>query len=157
MSSEELIERFQSIGLSTPKAKEYARNAKTSAAFVEVLDEGKVTSENEKKLSLLYNLAVLAKNDGLDPKHRSLVTKAVVDERLKTNLQIQEAVKYLRTKGDDATEEGMNEVSGVGIEITKDDVRKEILNYIDQNKEDVLARRYAGVPSLLGQAKRFLL
>lgn len=154
MSSEELIERFQSIGLSAPKAKEYARNAKTSAAFVEVLDEGKVTSENEKKLSLLYNLAVLAKNDGLDPKHRSLVTKAVVDERLKTNLQIQEAVKYLKTKGDDATEEGMNEVSGVGIEITKDDVRKEILNYIEQNKEDVLARRYAGVPSLLGQAKK---
>lgn len=155
MSSEEaLIEKFQKVGLSDKKAKDIAKNQKVSASFVEVLDEGSVSTADEKKLNLLYNLAVDSKNNGVLPNHRLLVTKAIVDDRLKTNLQVSEALKYVAEKGDNASEEEMNEVTGVGVELSRDDVKSEILKYIELKKEAVLERRYAGVPALLGETKK---
>lgn len=152
--TEELISRFEAIGFSEKKAKDIARNAKVSEIFVSVLDEGKVSGNNdEKKLNLLYTLAVDSKNAG-EVENRALVTRAIVDGRLKTNLQVSEAFKYVVAKKSDASEKEMEQVSGVGVELTPEDVKKEISAYIDAHKDEVLAKRYAGVPGLLGETKK---
>lgn len=152
--SSELISKFQEIGLSEKKAKDIAKNEKVSASFVEVLDEGSVSKADEKKLNLLYNLAVDSKNNGVAPEQRKIVTRAIVDNRLKTNLQVTEALRYVAEKGDSATEDEMNAASGVGVELSRDDVKSEVLKYIELKKEEVLAKRYAGVPSLLSETKK---
>ncbi|OBA20665.1 glutaminyl-tRNA synthetase [Metschnikowia bicuspidata var. bicuspidata NRRL YB-4993] len=159
MSSEDsLVQRFKRVGLGEKKAVEITKNKKVCQAFVSILDEAGVDSSaaDEKTLNLLQGLAVESKafqgDEGLAK--RPLVTRAVVDGRLKTPLQLSEAVKYVLSQGAGATDEGMCRAAGVGVELTRDDVKAEILRYVEAHREAVVARRYAGVPALLGETKK---
>lgn len=153
--SEELISRFEAIGFLEKKSKDIAGNKKVSDSLVSVLDEGSVSEKhNEKKLNLLHGLAVESKNSDSGIPKRAMITRAILDERLKTNLQVSEALKYVVSAGDGASEKGMEEASGVGVELSASDVKKEISSYIDAHKDEVMAKRYAGVPGLLGETKK---
>lgn len=159
MSSEdELIQLFKSFGLAEKKAVEITKNKKVCDAFVSILGEASVDSESadEKKLNLLQSLAVESKGFQNEDEiaKRPLVTKAIVDGRVKTPLQLTEAVKYVKSAGAGATAEGLDAAAGVGIELTRDDVKAEILKYVEAHKEAVEAKRYAGVPALLGETKK---
>lgn len=155
MSEEELVEQFRSIGLADKKALDIAKNKKVSDSFLAILAEGNVTSAtDEKKLNLLHALAVESKNANDEVPKRESITSAILDARLKTTLQVSEAFKYVKTNGESLTVEGLNSASGVGIDLTRDDIKSEISKYIDANKESVLAKRYAGVPALLGETKK---
>lgn len=159
MSSEEqLVALFSKIGLADKKAAEIAKNKKVSSSFVAILAEGNITESSEvddKKLTLLHALAVESKNAGDEPiEGRSLATAAILDGRLKTNLQVTEAMKYIVDNGASSTAEGMDASAGVGIELSRDDIKAEISKYIDAHRETVEAKRYAGVPALLGETKK---
>ncbi|KAM9899322.1 hypothetical protein OXX79_005799 [Metschnikowia pulcherrima] len=159
MSSEdELVSRFKSVGLAEKKAVEITKNKKVCDAFVAILREGGIetSSTDEKKLNLLQTLAVESKNLQSDEEiaKRPLVTHAIMDGRLKTPLQLTEAVKYVKENGTNATKGGLDAAAGVGIELTRDDVRAEILKYVEEHKDAVLTKRYAGVPALLGETKK---
>lgn len=154
MSSEdELVARFRAIGLTEKKAIDVAKNKKVADSFVAVLDEGAVSGvTDEKQLNLLQSLAVESKNESVQG--RKLAVDAILDGRLKTNLQVSEAYKYIKEHGANSTKEGMEAVSGVGIDLSRDEVKAEILKYVEQHKEAVEAKRYAGVPALLGETKK---
>ncbi|GEQ66741.1 hypothetical protein JCM33374_g404 [Metschnikowia sp. JCM 33374] len=159
MSSEdELVSLFKGIGLAEKKAVEITKNKKVCDAFVSILKEEKIdsSSTDEKKLNLLQSLAVESKafQSDAELEKRPLVTRAIVDGRLKTPLQLSEAVKYVKENGSEATEEGLNAAAGVGIDLTREDVKAEILKYVEAHKEAVEAKRYAGVPALLGETKK---
>ncbi|KAJ8140841.1 hypothetical protein OY671_005978 [Metschnikowia pulcherrima] len=159
MSSEdELVSRFKSVGLAEKKAVEITKNKKVCDAFVAILREGDIetSSADEKKLNLLQTLAVESKNLQSDDEvaKRPLITHAIMDGRLKTPLQLTEAVKYVKENGTNATNGGLDAAAGVGIELTRDDVRAEILKYVEEHKDAVLTKRYAGVPALLGETKK---
>lgn len=157
-SEEELVDLFSRIGLSDKKAAEIAKNKKVSNSFVAILAEAHISDSSlvdDKKLNLLHALAVESKSAGEEPiEGRALATAAILDGRLKTNLQVSEAMKYILANGAKSTEEGLNANAGVGIELTRDDIKAEISKYIDAHKETILAKRYAGVPSLLGETKK---
>lgn len=159
MSSEEqLVALFSKIGLADKKAAEIAKNKKVSNSFVAILAEGTITessSVDDKKLNLLHALAVESKNAGDEPiEGRALATAAILDGRLKTNLQVSAAMTYILANGSSSTVEGMDASAGVGIELTREDIKAEISKYIDAHREAVEAKRYAGVPSLLGETKK---
>ncbi|ODV98290.1 hypothetical protein PACTADRAFT_48076 [Pachysolen tannophilus NRRL Y-2460] len=149
---EELSHLFSKIGFQESKIKEILKNKKVSNSLKNIVLESNAANELDKPTSaLLHNLATLDK--GGDLVNRKLITDAVVDGRLKTNLQVSEAFKYVKATGDNATVEGLNEASGVGVEVTLDQVKKEVSDYFEQNKEFVLANRYKCVPSLLNNIK----
>lgn len=153
MSSEdELVALFRNVGLTEKKAVDISKNKKVSEAFAEILKEGNVTKDlvDEKQLTLLQSLAVESKGSQTN---RKLAIDAILDSRLKTALQVSEAYKYL-SSSEAATEADMNKAAGVGIELTRDDIKKEILTYVEAHKESVLEKRYAGVPALLGETKK---
>lgn len=159
MSSEEqLVALFRNIGLTDKKAADIAKNKKVSDSFVVILKEGNITDSSavdEKKLNLLHALAVESKNAGEEPiVGCNLATAAILDGRLKTTLQVTEAFKYIKAHGAESTNEGLNESAGVGIDLSRDDVKAEILKYVDAHRETVEAKRYAGVPALLGETKK---
>lgn len=159
MSSEEqLVALFSTIGLADKKAAEIAKNKKVSNSFVAILAEGSITessSVDDKKLNLLHALAVESKNAGDEPiEGRALATTAILDGRLKTNLQVSAAMNYILANGSSSTVEGMDASAGVGIELSREDIKAEISKYIDAHREAVEAKRYAGVPSLLGETKK---
>lgn len=153
MSDDAFIDAFSRIGLADKKSKEIIKNKKVSKSLFDIINEAPVpnTTYDDKTISLLHALAVECK--GADVPNRRLVTNAIVDGRLKSNLQVSEAYKYVNSHPD-ANNSDMEKHSGVGVEVTEEDVRKHIGNYIDEHKEQIEAKRYAGVPALLGEVKK---
>ncbi|RLV92492.1 Glutamine--tRNA ligase [Spathaspora sp. JA1] len=153
--SEELVELFSKVGFGENKSKEIVKNKKVSTSLYEILhDESKVDSYNEKQLPLLHQLAVESKGGSIP--HRKLITDAILDGRIKTNLQISEAVKYLKTLTDDETVtiDKFNEVAGVGIELSEADVKSEIVKYLDSINDELVSKRYSILPKILGEIKK---
>lgn len=157
-AEEELVALFRNVGLTEKKAADIARNKKVSDSFVVILKEGNISDSSatdDKKLTLLQSLAVESKNAGEEPiAKRDLVTAAILDGRLKTNLQVSEAFHYILANGENATVAAMNSAGGVGVDLSRDDIKGEILAYVEAHKDAVLAKRYAGVPALLGETKK---
>lgn len=150
---EEVTSLFATIGLNDAKTKEILKNKKVSKSLVEIINEGELSAAvDDKKISLLHALATESK--GGEIPHRDLITRAIVDGRLKTNLQVSEAFKYVKANPETANNKDLEENSGVGIELTEDQVKNEIIKYIQDNKADIEAKRYSCVPSLLGQVKK---
>lgn len=148
----ELVERFKALGFSDKKAADIANNSKVAASLDSIVAESKPSLPvDEKKLKLLHALAVELKDAA--PAQRSLVTDAILDGRIRTNVQLTEASKYVSATPN-ANVEGLEKASGVGVALSRDDVKKEISKYVEAHKEDILTKRYAGVPSLLSESKK---
>lgn len=149
----ELEVLFAKIGLADAKTKEILKNKKVSKSLAEIIGEADVSSTVEdKKIALLHSLA--SESKGAEVPHRELVTKAIIGGRLKTNLQVSEAFKYVKANPETVNVATMEEHSGVGVELTEAQVKNEIVKYIQANKEDIETKRYSCVPSLLGQVKK---
>ncbi|ODQ82516.1 hypothetical protein BABINDRAFT_159089, partial [Babjeviella inositovora NRRL Y-12698] len=149
-SEEELSVLFARIGLNEPKIKEVLKNKKVSASLGEIATEAAVPVTDKAISALLHALATLCKGETVAK--RALVTKAIVDGRLKTNLQVDAAYKYVKAAPEPSVSE-MEAESGVGIEVTPEQVKTEIAAYIAANKADITEKRYKCVPALLGNVK----
>lgn len=153
MSDDAFVEAFSRIGLGEKKTKEIVKNKKVAHLLLEIINEAPKRDSvyDDKTAALLHSLAVESK--GAEVPNRQLVTAAVVDGRLKSNLQVLEAFKYVSSHPD-ATNREMEAHSGVGVEVSEDEVKQHIGQYIEENKEAIVAKRYAGVPALLGEVKK---
>ncbi|AOA63182.1 Glutamine--tRNA ligase [Komagataella phaffii CBS 7435] len=151
-TDEELATLFGKVGFDEAKSKEILKNKKVSLSLAQIIEEVEADEPLSKsKTALLHNLATLVKGENL-PK-RELITRAIADERLTTNLQVSEAYKYVKEAKESSTEEGMNVRSGVGIVITREQVDEEVAKYINDHKQEIETKRYSCVPALLGNIK----
>ncbi|CCD27477.1 glutamine--tRNA ligase NDAI_0K02860 [Naumovozyma dairenensis CBS 421] len=152
ISVDALAEQFSQIGFEDAKVKEITKNKKVSDSLSQLISQApKDYQWNKSTRALVHNLATLIKGSSLDKSE--LIVNGIINEDLKTNLQISAAFKYIKAKGTDATQVEMNENSGVGIVVTDDDVRKSVQNYIEENKEAILEQRYKLVPGLFANIK----
>lgn len=154
-SEEELINLFNKVGLGEKKSQEIIKNKKVSSSLYEILtNESSSESYNDKQLALLHQLAIESKG-GIIP-NRKFITDAILDGRIKTNLQILEAVKYLKstTEGADVSLDNFNAASGVGIELTEEDVKNEIEKYLNLINSELESKRYSILPKVLGEVKK---
>lgn len=152
-SAEELTELFQKVGLEDQKVKEILKNKKVSSSFETILkeiDSSKFPLDKTCKL-LLHQLAVLSKGEDV-PKHE-LIVQGVLSGDLKSALQVDAAFKYIKAKGTEATVEEMNEVSGVGIVVTEDQVKSVIMNYIQEHKTEIETKRYQLIPKIMADIR----
>ena len=83
-----LIDLFQSIGFSKPKAAETAKSAKGAAALKDIIEKNSIANKNsdEKKATLLSTLAIQGSKFG-DPE-KSYIADAILDARLKSSEQV---------------------------------------------------------------------
>lgn len=153
MSVDNIAARFAAIGLNEAKASEILKNKKVSKSLTEIIDEAGLRGPtDDKKLALLHALATELK--GAEIPRRELVSQAIADGRLKTNLQVLEALKYVRANPSSANNSDLDLHAGVGVELSEAQVHNEIANYIQNHKAEIEAKRYACVPGLLGQVKK---
>lgn len=152
-TEEELSSLFSKIGFEDSKIKEILKNKKVSNALKEVIEDCDAdTGLDKSKTALLHNLATLTKGESLP--NRELISKAIVEGKLKTNLQVSEAYKYVKANGDKANAADLDTLAGVGIEVTPEQVKEEVINYFETNKESILEQRYKSVPSIMGEVKK---
>lgn len=149
---DDLTVLFSKVGFEEPKVKEIVKNKKVSDTLSILVREAPASYQWDKSSrALVHNLASLIK--GAEFPNSKLIVQGIVNGDLKTNLQVEAAYKYVKQNGDSATKEAMNENSGVGIEVTEDQVRASVINYIETNKETILAERYKLVPGIFANIK----
>lgn len=87
LTDEQLASEFEKLGFQDKKVKEILKNKKVSTALAEIIQE--LPSTENANSALLHSLASATKDisDELKPQ-RKLITLAIADERLKTNLQL---------------------------------------------------------------------
>lgn len=149
----DLESSFARLGFAEPKIKEILRNKATAELLALIATEAAVAEPigDKTTLLLLQLLALLSRGDAA-PK-RALVTAAVVDGRLRTNVQVEAAYKYVVAAGEAATNSAMEAESGVGVVVSREEVLAEVAKYIEANKEEITSKRYQIVPLLLGKVK----
>ena len=83
-----LIELFQAIGFSKPKATETAKSAKTSTILKDIIEKNNLSSRSpdEKKVSLISNVAIQGAK--LGDAEKTYVVEAIYDEKLKSAEQV---------------------------------------------------------------------
>lgn len=151
-AEEELVELLKNVGLTDKRIDEVCKNKKVSKSFSEIISEGGITKADEKQIALLHSLAVDSK--GNEVPRRDLITKGILDGRLTSNLQVGEALKYIKENAETANVEGLNKHAGVGVEVSEETVRKVIEDYMQSRAEEIKAKRYSMVPSLLGEVRK---
>lgn len=113
-----LAPRFAVLGLGEKPLKEALKNKKISTAWTEILLEAGVepetTGTDPKAATAFASLVTATKDSGSLGGKREYVAKAIKDGRIKTNVQVDAAVKYIKScKGEiDATE--FDKECGVG-------------------------------------------
>lgn len=157
-SEEELSKLFSQVGFEDKKIKEIVKNKKVSQSLADVIESSDIL-ENSAALpldksenALLHYLASLLKGknvDGIDH-----ISRSIIDKKLKSNLQVAEALKYVETHPDNFVESDFEIASGVGIEITETEVFKIICDYISEHKEEIETNRYRMVPALLANVRQ---
>ncbi|CDO96304.1 unnamed protein product [Kluyveromyces dobzhanskii CBS 2104] len=151
-SVDELADLFSKIGFEEPKVKEILKNAKVSKSL-ETL--AKMSSDdftwNKNTRALIHTLASSLK--GAEVPHLEYIVEGINRNELKTALQIDAALKYLKAKGENATVDQLKEESGVGIEVTEEQVKNRVAQYLEENKDTVLSERYKLVPGLFAKIK----
>lgn len=155
-SEEDIVTLFSKFGLGEAKSKEIIKNKKVSQQLYDILgDDVSGSGELEgKKLALLHQLAIELKGTAdVSESLRQLLSRAILDGRVKSNLQVQEGVKYLKsTPAPSETE--LNENAGVGQEVSDEQVHGIISDFFDSRKEEIEAKRYSMVPSILGELRK---
>ncbi|KAL7274326.1 Glutaminyl-tRNA synthetase [Rhizina undulata] len=156
-TEESLAVQFSVLGLTEKALKEALKNKKITTAWTSILTEAGITGSEtdlDPKIGSVYAALVTATKDlGDIGGKREYVTKAIRDGRIKSNVQVDAAVKFLKSvKGEiDAAE--FNRECGVGIEFTPETVAAEIAKYIEANKASILEQRYKALTPTLAALK----
>lgn len=154
--ADELNAKFASLGIEDAKAKEIMKNKKVATALGEIIEESGASGEQQKAVvALLQSLATKTKDckDEAAKANRKLVSRAILEGRLKTNVQVDAAWKYVETAGNESNDADLDKESGVGVVITDEQVAAAVDSYIEANKADIEERRYKVVPSVITGVK----
>ena len=128
------------------KIEEIIKKKKFVERLKYVLEQSKL-EKGDKELGLL--LIQLAEKLNPTYNHRlPLLLKYVIPKEISTSQQLDAAIAYLRKKGEEEidTKEFEN-VAGIGVKITPDDIRKEVVELI-KSKLDLIKKQRYNYPAL---------
>lgn len=158
VSDEELCKLFSQVGFEDKKIKEIVKNNKVSKSLAEVIESsGALANSSNLPLeksenALLHHLASLLK--GKEVEGIEHISESIIAKKLKSNLQVTEALNYVEAHPKDFVESDFETASGVGIEVSEAEVVKIIGDYIAEHKEEIEANRYRMVPALLANVRQ---
>ena len=131
---------FASVGLDSTKSTETARNKKLASTFAAVIEEAGCTAGCPRSLGiLLYTLASTC--DTKATKHRGFIARMIKDGKLKSEAQIQAAIKYCGNV-EDIDENKFEEECGVGVEVSEEVAKRTVDQVVEQNKDALIKERY---------------
>lgn len=138
----ELISLFGRIGIDEKKAGETVKNKKLSAALKNVIEESGCGIEGcERSLGLLlYFLASICTSEKA-LKHRKFIAEKIIKSDLKTDAQVQAAVKFCESE-EAIDEEAFDAFCGVNVLVSEAQISKAIAEVIEIHRQNLLKERY---------------
>ncbi|RIA92996.1 tRNA synthetases class I, catalytic domain-containing protein [Glomus cerebriforme] len=154
MADNELVNLFQSIGLTEQRAKDTAKNKKLAPTLRTTIAEAGVSKTGCDKAtgSLLYTLASTITKDA--NAHLGYITRAITDKKLKTAEQVAAAIKFAENAGDEIVDADFENACGVGVMVTPERISNAISSFLESKKESLIKDRYKLLGPLLAQAKQ---
>ncbi|KAK9367553.1 tRNA synthetases class I, catalytic domain-containing protein [Lipomyces kononenkoae] len=154
----EISARLALLGLTDQKLNDVLKNKKLALALASIVREsGTETSiEDKSTASLLQSLGTATKDitDVSVIAARSLVTDAILTKKIKSIIQLEAAVAYIKATGEKANSADLDFAAGVGQEVTPEMIDKEVATYFAENSESITANRYKSIPGLMAGIKK---
>ncbi|XP_073835703.1 glutaminyl-tRNA synthetase [Musca autumnalis] len=143
--ADDLIAKFQTLGMSEQKAKETAKNANVSKNLQLVLEQCGGASLGDGVGMLLYHMATKIKPQCADNLH--LLVKYIVDKKLDSTMRIDAALEYLlkcavQKKGQSIDLSELDKECGVGVVVTPEEIESVVQKQVAKHKEALLEQRY---------------
>ena len=159
MAPNDLLEAFKGIGLSEAKVKETLKNTNLSKNLEEAIAMAKKTNPNLSIAQgmLLYHIASKIKPQ--IKQHMEYLCSAVacckLDNELRVNAALEFVLQHANVKEIDSL--SFDQACGVGIEVTPEEIEKEVEQVLNANKAAILEKRYRfPVGQLMGQVRQKL-
>ncbi len=156
-SDEELINLFASVGFTAKQSTEIKKNNHVSTELGEIIQESLNNDGNNNddiNSSLYLHLATsICKEKSSKSIKRSLISKGIRNGDLKSTRQIDAAFSYLKSNGENATREQMNLESGVGINVTEEEVKSAVDKYFKDNSKEIETKRYKSIAGIMSNIK----
>lgn len=156
--TEAITARLSTLGFADKTIKDALKNQKHLTSLLSVLDEAEsISSSNDAsgmtrdQLVNFNALAVASKDTPLPNRH--YITTAISDGRLKSSLQVEAAIKYVKETPGEISSDEFNKATGVGIEFTKEQVVDRVKEYILERKEEIEEQRYKVLGSTIANIK----
>ncbi|KAH9972938.1 glutamine-tRNA ligase [Lactifluus volemus] len=125
------IELFKSIGLTQAKAAEAAKSAKSAALLQRLIEKHELTGGriDEKQAGLVAALAVQGAK--MEEDERGYIVDAIIHGRLKSNDQVNAAVRYLESHHLPVDDAQFDTECGVGFNITPEALANAVSEYVN--------------------------
>ncbi|KAJ4765954.1 Glutamine--tRNA ligase [Rhynchospora pubera] len=150
----EKLELFLSIGLDRRTAENALVNPKVTSNLVAVIEEAGVKGSSKTIGNLLYTVATKYPTNAL--LHRPVLIKYIISSKIKNSAQLDAALSFLSSIGSDSFDfKNFEEVSGVGVEVSIEEIKSTIEAVLEENMKSILELRYhINVGNLCGQVRK---
>jgi len=134
-------ERLYAIGLVKAKVDGILKKKESCERFMQILDIGNIT-ECEKEMGGILEACATKMKKNLY-QHTEAFVKRIADKRWKRVNQLDGAIEWLTAKikahGGEfkLVESELDEASGVGIEVTPEQIQAEVDKFFEDNKEQI--------------------
>lgn len=146
------MEKLIEFGLSESKAKETLKNSTVTNILLDIHSHLNGVKISTQQGVLLYHLATKIK-----PQMAKYLTKLVdhvISNELDTTLRVEKAIDYALAHINDFSEKDLKEYCGVGIVVTPEQIENTIEKLINENREEILSKRYKFNTGILMQKVR---
>ncbi|CAI5760166.1 unnamed protein product [Candida verbasci] len=151
-TDDELVSSFKSFGFDDKKTNAIITTKKIAYYLIEILEKSNNSKNDDKKLNLLHQLAIFENKNGGSIPNIQFIISGIDNDELKSNLQIQEGINYLKST-ESPSKSQFDQASGVGINITEDQVKQQISSYLDSISSELETKRYSIVSQVLTTIK----
>lgn len=142
--TEELILKFQALGMSEQKAKETVKNVNVSKNLQLALEHCKCSKLPEGVGMLVYHMATKIKPQSAE--HLPLLVDYVVDKKLDSTMRVDAALEYLlkqvQKKGQVINLAELDSECGVGVVVTPEEIEKVVQEKVAKYKPALQEQRY---------------
>ncbi|XP_070559833.1 glutamine--tRNA ligase-like [Ptychodera flava] len=140
--ADELVQLFQSIGLSEQKAKETTKNDVLAQDLKSIIEEArkKMHGGIEKSVgTLLYNTATRLKQKSRTP----FLLDYITTRKIATEAQLTAALDFFKNNPVDPFDtKAFEESCGIGVQVTPEQIEEAVEAVINKNKDALLEKRY---------------
>ncbi|GAB4821823.1 hypothetical protein N2152v2_008869 [Parachlorella kessleri] len=145
---------FEAIGLVPQTATNAVKNQKFRQVLVDVIKQAGVEEGCPKPQgALLYTVAGKYPANALV--HRETLLRYIIDDKIKSNAQLDGALEYLGKVGSEAIDAAeLEEAAGVGVEVTSEQITAAVAEVVKENEERLKEERYHLNPNTLLAAVR---
>lgn len=138
------VDRILSLGLDEKAVKDMEKNKKLKAALLEVAEEAQIPASGCDRTVGNLLLMIASKWPSFALAHRPAAAKLVANESIKSNMQLLEAMAFVKKLAPDEPldQAAFEDAAGVGIEVSDEEIKAAVDSAIAEKRDEMLTERY---------------